>query len=624
MASDGTSGERVARDAELRQLIFGALRRYAGEQGRIHASSFVDVIEGLGLKLGLRALDDILLDCHLEDGWVDLTNFAHSIQSGKQLHQSQRTVATTTHRSQLQRLFDDYSRGSIDTDGLCRGIESLGLQLTPRLQMALTRARGSNDLSFATFYMGLVDTNAGVSRSVSLGKHEACGDAAFRYHRYENESPEPARQKPSLREEFQGAASCIPSSLFDAEALVRRRRTHAAVRKLAAGDMTAQRFKEVLKAEPPAQVQKLLAEHAACGDIKLAKFSLFDARSVDKYTHGDVAAATRSLLRSLNKPYGLRELHYQLFRTATAPDFSHFSRILPGSIADHELRTLFLALEDDFMPKRVCQNKFRKVLTANTFSSSRRKLVASVFESLQSGDAPVSVDELRRAYARCDFDALRLPDQSKLADFLDAYAAISTLVEDDQHFENLVSTSWRNGTKGDPHGETARALAKESHGDLVAWTTGPSLLERRDTKKRHSSIRAYGAVEKNSFQYTDWGTASQAHANSELDRFFGVKRSSPLSFVHTNGESGLLGWRAPRDKDDKAHLALPKQRNSHTNEAPTTPPRHPLELAGGKRNYAQRNVHPICPYGLECEPSMPTTRTEKTHVRLPIALRHVL
>lgn len=91
-------------------------------------------------------------------------------------------------------------------------------------------------------------------------------------------------------------------------------------------------------------------------------------------------------------------------------------------------------------PSEVCRHDSGRVLTASTIWSSEAQ--AGVHESLKCDDGPISIDELRRAYARRDFKCIRLlGEKSTLAELLDAYVAFTTLIEAAQQFERLVSTS---------------------------------------------------------------------------------------------------------------------------------------------------------------------------------------
>ena len=48
----------MASEMELRSVVLGAVERYDSEgTGSVHASLFLQAIEGLGLKYGMRVVD---------------------------------------------------------------------------------------------------------------------------------------------------------------------------------------------------------------------------------------------------------------------------------------------------------------------------------------------------------------------------------------------------------------------------------------------------------------------------------------------------------------------------------------------------------------------------------------
>ena len=186
---------------ELRSVVLGAVERYDGDgTGSIHASLFLQAIEGLGLKYGMRVVDDIMCECAIsEEGYVDYREFRDAVsaegreaalaeleprqpapRSAKKMShgyvdapvrpfQAHAATVEAEHqqrvarekRRELQVVFERYSRGFSDDAGLKAELRDLGLQVTADLDAALAKARGGNDLVFHKFYRALVARDSG-------------------------------------------------------------------------------------------------------------------------------------------------------------------------------------------------------------------------------------------------------------------------------------------------------------------------------------------------------------------------------------------------------------------------------------------------------------------------------
>ncbi|KAH8071692.1 hypothetical protein JL721_4193 [Aureococcus anophagefferens] len=185
---------------ELRSVVLGAVERYDGDgTGSIHASLFLQAIEGLGLKYGMRVVDDIMCECAIsEEGYVDYREFRDAVsaegreaalaeleprqpapRSAKKMShgyvdapvrpfQAHAATVEAEHqqrvarekRRELQVVFERYSRGFSDDAGLKAELRDLGLQVTADLDAALAKARGGNDLVFHKFYRACVRDHA--------------------------------------------------------------------------------------------------------------------------------------------------------------------------------------------------------------------------------------------------------------------------------------------------------------------------------------------------------------------------------------------------------------------------------------------------------------------------------
>lgn len=183
-------------ERELRSVVLGALERFDDEgTGSVHASLFLQAIEGLGLKYGMRVVDDIMCECAIsEEGYVDYREFRDAVgraqlapppasrrHNGRstasasfvdapvrpfEAHaatvaaERQATIATERRR-ELQVVYERYSRGFTDDAELKSELIGLGLAVTADLDAALAKSRGSNDLAFHDFYRALVAKDNG-------------------------------------------------------------------------------------------------------------------------------------------------------------------------------------------------------------------------------------------------------------------------------------------------------------------------------------------------------------------------------------------------------------------------------------------------------------------------------
>jgi hypothetical protein len=263
-------------------------------------------------------------------------------------------------------------------------------------------------------------------------------------------------------------------------------------------------------------------------------------------------------------------------------------------------------------------------------TGTRRALVADIMDSFEPSQHPevleghitarVAFQQLARALERyADEEGFITAE-----DFEDYFSNLSSFIESDQAFEQMIRGTFRvDFTPAPPpeyrvyHGQIQPVhLSATNHGNIVTWQQRPSKLEERANSRVH---RTQSVQERHNYIVTDWSSQKEEpEDNMNIKRKKFMDGGGPLANL---SEAGAFVWddseaRRKQKKNKSMFSTLSTQTNAeiarlsvrgHQEEEEKKEDfgfirrsQHPLDLRPRVLNErVKQNLHGHCPFDVE-------------------------
>ena len=216
------------------------------------------------------------------------------------------------------------------------------------------------------------------------------------------------------------------------------------------------------------------------------------------------------------------------------------------------------------------------------------------------------------------------------------YANISTFIDSDDEFEDLIKSSYDIDFTPPPppefrmrHGKVSTVhLSASNHGNIVNWNQRPSKLESRAQRDIN---RTQSVQERNTFNFNEWASNNNNNGNDSLEgqsSLFQMKRRGEMS-NNAPSQGNMIEWDTSTSPKPGIHEPLPQhlssshQRKKYEEDLESNYERHPTELR--RRNLNPRvhaNLHGECPFGLTPEEQSRQNQTPSSNK--PVSLADML
>lgn len=503
-------------------------------------------------------------------------------------------------RPQIQDAFQKYARGTLSGDDLKSYIQSMGIEIT-RDFLSRTRINSTGDMTFAELVKSLIsyDSNSNGTADPGFGAGGPLGGFVnsgqsnrkrvdWNKCKGQLEAPDPVikpGRRPAETETVLRASKGVKDAVFSSvkdstdfttvsalhqasgqgynsqvryttEQKVIREQVLAALRKLAAGELSMQEFHKIvfnMGIELPEVVVTLLERSLHTGHLEMHKvvqlldgavFKVLAAENV--IDPAEIERIKADFMKKLqSKGSGSIASLAKLFAESDRDgngvlSFSEFKNLcknfglggsgVRGGLSDNDLRLLFLDYDCDgsgnidFIEFK---NAIRGILPAK-----RRNMVQLAFKKVdRHGDGTIAWDFFVRSWEACyhpDVQSGRKTIQMVLNDwqsyctksasglmnlsyveFMDIFTDLSSMMQSDDEFESMIRNSFGLDPTFAPatpdytiHAAGSNLsnhtpLARQAHGDCISWTQEECSLEKMEKTKFAVPIRKANANKRN-------------------------------------------------------------------------------------------------------------------------------
>ena len=534
-------------------------------------------------------------------------------------------------RPQIQEAYQKYARGTLNGEQLKSFIQSLGIELTRDFDYRM-RQNSTGDLSFADLIKALISFDASASSTADPGfcagssggfvKASPPSRKRVDWNKCKGqlEAAEPAgrlcrrpAETASVLRASEGVKGAVFSSskastdfttvsaLHDAsgqgsnpqvryttEQKVIREQVLAALRKLAAGELSMQEFHKIvfnMGIELPEVVVTLLERSLRTGHLEMHKviqlldgavFKVLAAENV--VDPSELERIRRDFVAKMRgKGAGSISSLTKLFADSDRDgngvlSFSEFKKLCKdfgvcgrgntnNSLTDNDLRLLFLDYDTDGSGN-IEFVEFKNAIRG-TISAKRRNLVQLGFRKIdRQGSGNVAW-----SYFEQNWDASYHPDVQSgrktagmvmkdcktyckegsgglclsYVEFVDIFTDLSAMVESDEEFNAVVRNSFGLDANFAPpvldytcHAAGSNLsnrtpMARQAHGDCITWSQEECTLEKMENAKNLVPIRKASTYARNGSDPVLWPSADLGDPNDAVDREFAAGGSYKMN-----------------------------------------------------------------------------------------------